>query len=152
VLNATRRKPPDGSTHWSCRKLAGHLGISKDAVQRIWHRAGLKPHRLERYMASDDPDFERKAADIIGLYLQRGRYYERLLPEVSRLHQPATRSLRRWSFQREIVGAVVSSRSSMLRYRRPSARSRIKRARNNFSGWERTGLSHLLKFRPFRRV
>ena len=69
VLNATRRKPPDGSTHWSCRKLAGHLGISKDAVQRIWRRAGLKPHRLERYMASDDPDFERKAADIIGLYL-----------------------------------------------------------------------------------
>ena len=29
----------------------------------------MKPHRLERYMASDDPDFETKAADIIGLYL-----------------------------------------------------------------------------------
>jgi len=29
----------------------------------------LKPHRLERYMASDDPDFERKAADVLGLYL-----------------------------------------------------------------------------------
>src|SRR5438270_13056207 len=69
VLDATRRKPKDGSTHWSCRKLAAQLGISKDTVQRIWHRAGLKPHRLERYMASDDPDFERKAADIIGLYL-----------------------------------------------------------------------------------
>jgi transposase len=70
VLEATRRKPKDGSTHWSCRKLAAQLGISKDTVQRIWHRAGLKPHRLERYMASDDPEFERKAADIIGLYLQ----------------------------------------------------------------------------------
>ncbi len=69
VLEATRRKPKDGSTHWSCRKLAEQLGISKDAVQRIWHRAGLKPHRLERYMASDDPEFERKAADVIGLYL-----------------------------------------------------------------------------------
>ena len=69
VLEATRRKPKDGSTHWSCRKLAAHLGVSKDTVQRVWHRAGLKPHRLERYMASDDPDFERKAADIIGLYL-----------------------------------------------------------------------------------
>lgn len=69
VLEATRRKPKDGSTHWSCRKLATQLGISKDTVQRIWHRAGLKPHRLERYMASDDPEFERKAADIIGLYL-----------------------------------------------------------------------------------
>jgi transposase len=69
VLDATRRKPKDGSTHWSCRKLAAQLGISKDTVHRIWHRAGLKPHRLERYMASDDPEFERKAADIIGLYL-----------------------------------------------------------------------------------
>ncbi len=69
VLEATRRKPKDGSTHWSCRKLAAQLGVSKDTVQRVWHKAGLKPHRLERYMASDDPEFERKAADIIGLYL-----------------------------------------------------------------------------------
>jgi len=69
VLVATRRKPKDGSTHWSCRKLANELGISKDTVHRIWRIAGLRPHRLERYMASQDPDFERKAADIIGLYL-----------------------------------------------------------------------------------
>ncbi len=69
VLEASRRKPADGSTHWSCRKMAQHLKTSKDTVQRIWRKAGLKPHRLERYMASDDPDFERKAADIIGLYL-----------------------------------------------------------------------------------
>jgi transposase len=69
VLAATQRKPKDGSSHWSVRKLAAELQISKDAVHRIWKRAGLKPHRLERYMASDDPDFERKAADVIGLYL-----------------------------------------------------------------------------------
>ena len=69
ILSATRRKPKDGSTHWSCRKLAAELGISKDAVHRVWKEAGLKPHRLERYMASDDPDFEAKAADIIGLYM-----------------------------------------------------------------------------------
>src|SRR5262252_3597517 len=70
VLNATRRKPKDGSTHWSVRKLARELHISKDAVHRIWRTAGLKPHRLARYMASNDPDFETKAADIIGLYLE----------------------------------------------------------------------------------
>jgi transposase len=69
VLSATRKKPTDGSTHWSCRKLASALGIGKDAVHRVWKEAGLKPHRLERYMASDDPEFESKAADIIGLYL-----------------------------------------------------------------------------------
>src|SRR5450756_1447350 len=68
-FSATRRQPKDSSTHWSCRKLAAELGISKDAVHRVWKEAGLKPHRLERYMASDDPNFETKAADIIGLYL-----------------------------------------------------------------------------------
>src|ERR1700722_15244515 len=70
ILSATRRKPSDGSTHWSCRKLATALGVSKDAVHRVWKEAGLKPHRLERYLASDDPEFESKAADIIGLYLR----------------------------------------------------------------------------------
>src|SRR6202049_220955 len=70
ILSATRRKPSDGSTHWSCRKLASVLGVSKDAVHRVWQEAGLKPHRLERYMASDDPEFETKAADILGLYLR----------------------------------------------------------------------------------
>ena len=74
ILEATRRKPGDGSTHWSCRKLAQHLGISKDLVHRVWREADLKPHRLERYMASDDPDFERKAADVIGLYLDPPRH------------------------------------------------------------------------------
>lgn len=69
ILSATRKKPRDGSTHWSCRKLAAALGVSKDAVHRVWQEAGLKPHRLERYLASDDPEFESKAADILGLYL-----------------------------------------------------------------------------------
>ncbi len=69
ILAATRKLPTDGSTHWSCRKLAAALNVSKDAVHRVWQQAGLKPHRLERYMASNDPDFETKAADIIGLYL-----------------------------------------------------------------------------------
>jgi transposase len=70
ILAASRRKPIDGSTHWSCRKLAAALDVSKDAVHRVWKEAGLKLHRLERYMASNDPEFERKAADIIGLYLR----------------------------------------------------------------------------------
>jgi transposase len=74
ILSATRKKPGDGSTHWSCRKLAAALGVSKDTVHRTWKEAGLKPHRLERYMASDDPDFESKAADIIALYLNPPRH------------------------------------------------------------------------------
>jgi transposase len=42
VLAATRKKPSDGSTHWSCRKLAAVLGIGKDLVHRVWQEAGVK--------------------------------------------------------------------------------------------------------------
>src|SRR6202046_96846 len=69
IARKTQQKPSDGSTHWSCRKLAKVLGLSKSTVQRVWAQARLKPHRLDRYMASDDPRFEEKAADIIGLYM-----------------------------------------------------------------------------------
>jgi len=74
ILEKTRSKPADGSTHWSTRKLATALGVSHMMVARVWGRAGLQPHRLERYMVSDDPDFERKAADVIGLYLNPPRH------------------------------------------------------------------------------
>lgn len=73
VIAMTRQAPRDGSTHWSSRKLARELGISHVTVAEIWKRAGLKPHRLARYMASDDPEFESKAADIIGLYINPPR-------------------------------------------------------------------------------
>ena len=66
---SVKRKPRDGSTHWSTRKLAAHLGVSHMMVARVWRKHALRPHRLEGYMASNDPDFETKAADIIGLYL-----------------------------------------------------------------------------------
>ena len=70
ILNRTRSAPADGSNHWSTRKLAAELGISHMRVARTWAKAGLKPHQLRRYMASDDPDFAKKAADVIGLYLK----------------------------------------------------------------------------------
>lgn len=69
VLRKTLKRPEDGSTQWSCRKMATASGISKSTVQRIWATARVRPHRLERYMASNDPNFEAKAADIIALYL-----------------------------------------------------------------------------------
>jgi transposase len=69
ILAKTQQAPPDGSTHWSTRKLAEVLGVSHVLVARVWRRAGLQPHRLAHYMLSDDPDFEQKAADVIGLYL-----------------------------------------------------------------------------------
>src|ERR1700733_4668402 len=69
VLEKTRQAPPDGSTHWSLRKMASVMKVSKNLIARIWKEADLKPHRRERYLASNDPEFEEKAAAIIGLYL-----------------------------------------------------------------------------------
>ena len=69
VCRSAQQKPKDGSTHWSVRKLAAEMGVSKSSVHRILAQARLQPHRLERYMASNDPEFEQKAAAIIGLYL-----------------------------------------------------------------------------------
>lgn len=69
VLAKTRLNPPDGSTHWSLRKMAAVMNCSKSLIARVWQEADLKPHRLERYMASNDPQFEDKAAAIIGLYM-----------------------------------------------------------------------------------
>jgi transposase len=60
ILRRVQQKPTDGSTHWSCRKLASDLRLSKSTVQRVLSQAKLKPHRLDRYMASDDPQFEEK--------------------------------------------------------------------------------------------
>src|SRR5438552_5331817 len=71
LARTTKRKPADGSTHWSSRKLAAELGgdISHMTITRIWAKHGLKPHRLEGYIASSDPHFETKAADVVGLHL-----------------------------------------------------------------------------------
>jgi len=69
ILERTRRGPTDGSTHWTTRKLGRVMSVSHTLIAKAWKRAGLKPHRFERYMASDDPAFEEKAADVIGLYV-----------------------------------------------------------------------------------
>src|SRR5882724_6532468 len=70
ILEATRQGPADGTTHWSSYRLAKKLGISQSSVSRVWRHFGIQPHRSRGYMASDDPEFEEKAADIIGLYIE----------------------------------------------------------------------------------
>jgi transposase len=69
ILDYTRRSPGDGSTHWTTRKLAKELGLNHMRVARAWRSAGLRPHRMRRYLQSEDPFFEQKAAQIIALYL-----------------------------------------------------------------------------------
>jgi len=70
IVAATQASPPGPLTQWSTRRLARRWGVSHVTVMRVWHKVGLQPHRLKRYMASPDPDFEIKAKDILGLYLE----------------------------------------------------------------------------------
>jgi len=70
ILDTTlQSRPGDGSTHWSVRMLAQHLGVSRTIVHRVWQRHDVQPHRVERFQVSNDPRFEEKVRDIVGLYL-----------------------------------------------------------------------------------
>jgi transposase len=70
VLRLTQQeKPGEGSTHWSTRSMAARAGIGKDAVARIWADHGLKPWKVDTFKISNDPRFEEKLVDVVGLYL-----------------------------------------------------------------------------------
>jgi transposase len=61
---------PEGGTHWSCRTLAEQVGISHTAVNTILKEHGLQPHKSLVRNYSNDPDFESKLTDVVGLYLK----------------------------------------------------------------------------------
>jgi transposase len=67
VERATR--PARGRVRWTVRSMAREAGVSKSTVQRIWSHNEIKPHRLETFKISSDPNFEEKFWDVIGLYL-----------------------------------------------------------------------------------
>ena len=69
IVDLTLRETPPGETHWSCRTMAARAGVSPATVQRIWSARGLQPHRLETFKLSNDPRFEEKLVDVVGLYL-----------------------------------------------------------------------------------
>jgi transposase len=67
ITEATR--PPRERKRWSVRSMARHAGVSSSSVQRIWFRNDLKPHIIRTFKLSNDPKFEEKFWDVIGLYL-----------------------------------------------------------------------------------
>jgi transposase len=69
VIALTLSAPPEGTTHWSARRLGELVGMSETTVWRIWQSADLKPHRIETFKWSTDPDLEAKVRDVVGLYL-----------------------------------------------------------------------------------
>jgi transposase len=69
ILDATLKTRPADATHWSVRRLATKLGLSRMMVQRVWQRHDIQPHRVEKFKISRDPRLEDKVRDVVGLYL-----------------------------------------------------------------------------------
>jgi transposase len=68
VVNTLERSPKD-ATHWSRASMAAESGLSKSTVGRIWKAFGLKPHQVDTFKLSNDPQFIDKVRDVVGLYL-----------------------------------------------------------------------------------
>jgi transposase len=69
ILQKTTQERPEAATHWSTRSMAKAIGVGKDTVRRVWAAHGLKPHLTRTFKLSNDPCFEEKLVDVVGLYL-----------------------------------------------------------------------------------
>jgi transposase len=69
VIEKTTQSKPANATHWSRSTMAREVGISDSTVGRIWKANGLKPHRIDSFKVSNDPEFASKLEAIVGLYL-----------------------------------------------------------------------------------
>jgi transposase len=69
VVVKTLEETPTDATHWSTRSMAKATGMSQSAVSRIWRAFGLKPHLVDTFKLSSDPQFIEKVRDVVGLYM-----------------------------------------------------------------------------------
>ncbi|MGW4489562.1 IS630 family transposase [Amycolatopsis sp. NPDC004368] len=69
MITKTLEETPGKDTHWSTRSMASATGLSQTAVSRIWRAFGLKPHAIETWKLSTDPQFVDKVRDVVGLYM-----------------------------------------------------------------------------------
>src|ERR1700738_5382794 len=75
ILKALDEPAPAGYSRWNGRLLAKHLGdVSKDQVWRVMRKHDLHLERRQSWCVSTDPEFSRKAADVVGLYLSNDNY------------------------------------------------------------------------------
>ena len=69
IVDTLQSAPPDEATHWSTRAMARHAKVSQTLVSRVWRAFGLKPHLVDTWKLSADPQFIDKVRDVVGLYL-----------------------------------------------------------------------------------
>lgn len=70
ILAKLDAPPPKGYATWNGRLLAEALGdVSEAQVWRVLRRCKISLARRQSWCVSTDPEFARKAADIVGLYL-----------------------------------------------------------------------------------
>lgn len=69
ILDTTLKTRPPDATHWSVRTLARHLRLSRTLIHGVWQKHDLQPHRVEKFKLSNDPKFDDKVRDVVGLYL-----------------------------------------------------------------------------------
>ena len=69
IIEATTQTTPKDATHWSTRTMARAMGTTHSVVHRVWQSHGLKPHLIRTFKVSNDPRFEEKLHDVVGLYL-----------------------------------------------------------------------------------
>lgn len=69
IIARTTQEKPHNATHWSTRSLAEALNTTHSFVHRVWQSVGLKPHLEKTFKVSNDPHFEEKLCDVVGLYL-----------------------------------------------------------------------------------
>ena len=69
VIVKTLEETPTDATHWSTRSMAKATGMSQSAISRIWRAFGLKPHLVDTFKLSPDPQFVEKVRDVVGLYV-----------------------------------------------------------------------------------
>src|SRR5436305_15320731 len=60
VITKTLESMPANSTHWSTRLMATEMGLTQNAIVRIWRAFGLQPHRLETFKFSKDRNLQRR--------------------------------------------------------------------------------------------
>ncbi len=74
ILAQLDAPPPAGHATWTGHLLAVALGdVNVDQVWLVMRRHGIQLRRRRSWCVSTDPAFARKAADIVGLYLDPPR-------------------------------------------------------------------------------